>query len=55
MLIALSRDKIDSVKPMLNIVPNESDGNLSFIQPDRHKDWLEVDIFEVCTSFAISK
>jgi hypothetical protein len=42
-----------SAKPMLHIASNGSDGHCRFIQPDRPKDWLKVDISEVCTRNAI--
>ena len=45
--------KTDSVKPTPHIVPTESDGHFFFIQPDRHKDWLKVDISEVCTRISM--
>ena len=45
--------KMGDEKPLLHIVPNESGGHFRFIQPGRPKDWLKVDIFEVCTRNAM--
>ena len=45
--------KMGDEKPLLHIVPNESGGHFRFIQPGRPKDWLKVDISEVCTRNAM--
>ena len=46
MLVTMSSDYIDCVKSMLRMLPNDSDGDFRFVQPDRHRDQLEVQTCE---------
>jgi hypothetical protein len=46
MLVTMSSDWIDCVIPMLRMLPNDSDGDFRFVQPDRHRDQLEVQTCE---------